>query len=164
MQTCTHLTVGLVLAQALYPGNLENQAILVGATLAPDVPTALWFGLDKLQGRAPFKNWREKKGFLVAIEITHSLILWLAAMFSWPAAIGVYSHLAVDVASHREDQAPPDASPDPGWLWPLELLWSKARLPGLFDYRHGEEGNLWTPLDIWLSASLFVVFVGLRFW
>jgi len=103
--------------------------------------------------------------FLLAIEITHSLVIWLATLFfSWPAAVGIYSHLAVDIASHREDQAPPDASPDPGLLWPMDLIWPWLRLPGLLDYRGGKEGNLWTPLDIRLSSALFVIFVALRVW
>jgi len=92
-------------------------------------------------------------------------VVWLGALFlSWPIAIGVYSHLVVDVISHRLDQCPPDTSPDPGWLWPLDLLSPELRLPGLLDYRGGKEGNLWTPLDIRLSAALFVIFVALRVW
>jgi len=164
VQTYTHLAIGLVASQLLFPGDFVAQAVTVGATLAPDVPTAMWYALDKLQGKKPFRNIKERWVFHQAIDITHSLVTWLWLVFlpaylMLPMIAGVYSHLWLDVISHNDK----GTDPDPSWVWPLELISPKFWLRGLFDYRAigGDNvGNLWTPLDIVLSLlSIFAAAV-----
>ena len=151
MQTYTHASVGLVLSQAFFPDNIVSQATMVGFSIVPDVPTFLFFVKDKLKGRQPFQD--AGKRVILTIDIFHSLIIWgLAILFSWPAFIGVYSHLLLDWLSHKDFY-----KTDPGMLWPFSY-----KLRGFFDYRTTGPGKLLTEWDIKITACLLLIFIMLK--
>ena len=146
MQTYTHLAVGLALSQ-FFPNNTAK-LVVIGITTLPDIPLYYEFAKDRLQGRPPFSKM--SPGFKTINEAFHSLVMWFPTIFFLPAFIGVYSHLILDVISHRDW---PETFP--GWLWPVPYKLKAA----LFEYRT-EIGKLITPLDfIFTGAGLLFFFI-----
>lgn len=152
MQTYTHLGIGLVASQVFFPEDNLSQALVVGGSLVVDVPSASMYVLDKLRGKEPLKE--QSKGFVIINNVFHSLLLWLVSIFSWPIFIGVYSHLVVDVISHKDERF---KETDPTWIWPLS--W---RIPGLFEARESH-GELYSPWQIGIFFFCLLVFVWLKF-
>lgn len=151
MQTYVHLGIGLVAAQIFFPGDNFFQALVVGVSLAPDVPAASKFVLDKSQGKQPFKE--QGRIFMAIQEVFHSLFVWLFTGLCWPVFIGIYSHLVLDWISHSGERF---RETDPSMIWPLP--W---KLRGFFEYRE-EHGKLYSPLEIMFTVCCITVFIWLR--
>ncbi len=151
MQPYTHLAVGLVLAQAIYPRDFQSWLLVVSASLVIDVPPVSEFLVTKLE-KKEFKGGREP--FLTLGKISHSLLLWLISVISWPIFIGAYSHLILDLISHKERVGWPKL----GWIWPLP--W-KLRL-SFFDYR-GPMAKAYSWPDLGITFSCLILFVLLKF-
>lgn len=153
MQTYTHVAVTALASQFLFSGDNTAQAIMVGASVVPDIPAATQFALDVLNKKQPLAE--QSKGFVLVQEICHSLIVWLIALiFPFPAFCGIYFHLLLDAISHSGEEF---RKTDPGMIWPLP--W---KVRGLFEYRTQGHGKLWTPLDIFISSLAIILAVVLR--
>lgn len=152
MMPYTHLSVGLVLAEAVYPKETQSWLLVVLGSLLIDLPSVSEFLLSRLE-RKDFKGGREP--FFTMTKISHSLLVCLISLISWPVSIGVYSHLALDLVSHKRQE---QWGGELGWLWPLP--W-KLRL-SFFDYREAVAKAYSWP-DLIITFSCLTIFVLLRF-
>jgi len=170
VQTYTHLTVGLVASQLIFPGDNVAQVVMVAATVVPDIPAAMQFAVDILKKKRPLAE--QSKELVLVNSIFHSFVifffLWssigvlcmagalpLSPVLLLAAPLGQFFHLCLDGLSHSGKEF---EKTDPGMLWPLP--W---KVRGLFEYRTAGAGGLWTPLDLKISGAAIIIFVVLRF-
>jgi len=150
MQTYTHIFCGLVLGEALFPGNNEAKVLAVIGSGVIDIPNSVKFTIDKIRGKKPFAE--QSRGFILINNIVHSLFLCLPTIFFLPFFIGVYSHLMLDWISHKYENG---QEINPTMVWPLP-----GRLNGLFNYKSYE---LFDKASIIFSIIFFLIYVFLYF-
>jgi hypothetical protein len=154
MQTYLHLSVGALVGQVLFPNDPVAQVMVFVGSGISDTASATMFFVDKAKGRKPF--YQKNDTFVLCSNVLHSLVVWLWPWFVTamvPLACGVYSHLLLDVISHRQKKGKMGANEDPSWIWPLPF-----KLQGLFDYRHEDLSDvLFSP---WQIAIAFIALAG----
>jgi hypothetical protein len=171
VQSYTHLAIGATVGAMVFPHLPEVQlACLVGA-VAPDVPTALLYGLDRLSGRRPLSH--QPKGWILVKNICQNIFLWVAValtgltlgLLHWPpsivatmlVALGVNGaiHVIVDSFTHGN----PELQKEDGWFaWPVSR-WQRVG----WDYRINV-GQLWPPKTFEKYVLVFCLFSTIFLW
>lgn len=136
MLVYTHLAVGFTIGKVFFPENFFAQVVIWIGAVVPDIPVAGKLFWDVLRKKKPFEE--ESKIYRISADVSHSLLFWLPSLLiSLFFFIGVYSHLFLDVISHKiKDKG----TEDPGYLWPIPVDLKKYF--GLFNYQIGEPGGL----------------------
>lgn len=160
MQPYTHPLVGALLGTLLCPhDNLAIAACFCGAS-CPDVVMAPQWLKEKARGKKPLV--KISKEAAVAIEISHSLILWIIATglsmllpWTWLPAflIGGVSHVVIDSVSHADEKYLAGVL-ETGFIWPLP--WKIGRFVGFWTYRHGPGDMRPKPIEIIIDVVLII--------
>lgn len=150
----THLAIGLVLSEAMYHGSPMKQALVAIGSCLPDVPIVVKYVYDKISERKPFEvvgnsYWR-------AYHVTHGVFLnaWFVIL-SIPMAVGVYSHILMDILSHGRYTSA--VRENPFYFWPLSL-----RLRGPLDLRK-KTLDFDRKVERWIAGACFTAALALHF-
>lgn len=148
MQPYTHLGIGLALAKGLFPESPFDQAAVIAGSVMSDLPATIQWYLDKRQGIKPFSQMSCR--FRTLHEIVHSIPLWLWTTLYPPLYLGLYSHLALDLLTHRREES---RDIDPSLMFPLPF-----HPRGLVDYRN-QSDDLLRPWDILITLTCTAYFL-----
>ncbi|MFH1551482.1 MAG: hypothetical protein ABIC36_01210 [bacterium] len=151
MQSYTHVAISAIIARLIYQENILCQISLVAGAVVVDIPWNAQWVLDKIKKRPPFME--NNKVLKKLADAFHSLLLLPILIFFYiPFFIGAYTHVLVDIISHKDEKK---AGEYPGWLYPLPY---KLRI-GLFDYAE-VPFRLFGRLDVAITELCFFIWIG----
>ncbi len=157
MLTHVHVGVALVGAALVAPHDWRVAALAGVGGFLPDL--VIWIQLthDVLRRRKPFAQCGRM--YYRTYEIAHSMLLMLPTFIVPPLAWGIYSHLIVDMLTHRRRVLTKGGYERVNsYCWPLQIWW-----PHIFDCDEGKEVGSWAQLaQHAIAAALFVAFAVLE--
>lgn len=158
MLTHVHVGIALIGAAAVSPHDWRVATLAGIGGFLPDLPAWIQLAWDVSRGRKPFGQcgniyWR-------SYWTLHSMLLMLPTLIVPPLAWGIYTHIVVDILSHKRRVLTMN-----GWqsvnsyCWPFQW-W----LPYLFDGEGANQSRAALWVQHALAAALFAAFALLMWW
>lgn len=166
MQTYTHLVIGAVTGQVMFPENYPAQAACVVGAGATDALAVLKMVSDKVRGEKPFSKC--SPAFQLGQQIINSVLVWgtpawllhsnpVLFAFFLSGAINVF----VDSLTHGRKRDMRFRDTEQSYLWPLPV--KLGRIVGLWEYRYDHGVLTPKPLEGVILVALCAVAVYLFF-